>query len=183
MKKIFFDMDGVLAEYRKNCTEEDMKKKGYFYSLEPEKNMIEALNMLLENGEELGVGVCVLTKVYPSEFKYSVREKLEWRDKYLPELFDSEFVMVNGDEEEKSDVVKALIGAGLDENYILIDDYNPNLAEWRNAGGEVIKFVNKINDSKRSFVGKRINYKMSPEELYLSILAFAGIIVGEKAVA
>ena len=33
MKKIFFDMDGVLAEYRKNCTEEDMKKKGYFYSL------------------------------------------------------------------------------------------------------------------------------------------------------
>lgn len=76
MKKIFVDMDGVLAEYKKDCTAEDMAKKGYFRNLSPQDNMLSALEMLTKNCDSLGVRVCVLTKVYPKEFKYSVREKL-----------------------------------------------------------------------------------------------------------
>lgn len=175
MKKFFFDMDGVLAEYRENCTVQDMQKKGYFRTLAPEENMLGALSMLLENGEKLGISVCVLTKVYPSEFRYSVREKQEWRDEFMPDLFDSEFIMVNGETEEKSDAIKAMLGAGINGDYFLIDDYNANLAEWIDAGGTAVKYVNKINDKNRSFIGNRLSYKMSAEEIYNAILEMAGV--------
>ena len=175
MKKFFFDMDGVLAEYKKGCDENDLAKKGYFRNLAPEENMLGALNLLLENGDALGISVCVLTKVYPSKFKYSVREKQEWRQEFMPELFDSEFIMVNGEEEEKSEAVSALLGAGLNEDYFLFDDYNQNLAEWADAGGTAVKYVNAINDTRRSFVGNRLSYQMSAEEIYDAILAMAGV--------
>ena len=175
MKKFFFDMDGVLAEYKEGCGEEDLAKKGYFRNLRPEQNMIDALNMLLESGEELGISVCVLTKVYPSKFQYSVREKMEWRSEFLSELFDSEFVMVNGEEEEKSEAVSAMLGAGISEDYFLIDDYNSNLAEWMEAGGTAVKYVNTINDKNHSFIGNRLSYKMTAEEIYYAILEMAGV--------
>lgn len=183
MKKIFFDMDGVLAEYKIESSESDMAKRGYFYNLKPEQNVIDALNMLIKNGDEFGLSVCVLTKVYPTLFKYSVREKLEWRDKHLPNLFDSEFIMVNGELEEKSDAVKTLLGAGINADYILIDDYNQNLAEWKSAGGGAIKFVNGINDKNKSFIGNRLSFDMTAEEIYYSILEFAGVTEPTKAAA
>ena len=170
MKRIFFDMDGVLAEYRENCSEADMKKKGYFSSLMPEENMISALNRLAQDSEKLGIGVCVLTKVYPNEFKYSISEKLEWRDEHLPLLFDSEFIMVNGEKEEKSEAIKNLLNVNIDEDCFLIDDYNYNLFEWRGKGGSTIKYVNGINDKNKSFIGNRLSHKMSADEIYSSIL-------------
>ena len=170
MKKIFFDMDGVLAEYRKDCTENDMKKKGYFLSLKPEQNMVNALNRLALDSKELGIHVCVLTKVYPTQFKCSVREKLEWRDEYLPELFDSEFVMVNGETEEKSDVIKEVFDGEINSDCFLIDDYNYNLNEWRKNGGSAVKYVNEINDKNRSFVGNRITHTMTEDEIYSYIV-------------
>lgn len=176
MKKFFIDMDGVLAEYRKGCDESDLAKKGYFRSLAPEKNMVKALAMLLEDSERLGIRLCVLTKVYPSLFPCSLREKEEWRREYLPNLFDSEFIMVNGEECEKSEAIAALLGAGLNEDYFLIDDYNRNLEEWAAAGGTPVKFVNAINDTHRSFVGHRLSYQMTPQEIYDAILAMAGIL-------
>jgi len=176
MKKFFFDMDGVLAEYKKGCDESDLAKKGYFRNLAPESNMVKALKMLLDNSEQLGIRLCVLTKVYPSQFPCSLREKEEWRREFLPDLFDSEFIMVNGEAFEKSEAVTALLGAGLNEDYFLIDDYNQNLAEWAAAGGTPVKYVNAINDTHRSFVGHRLSYRMSAEEIYNAILAMAGIL-------
>lgn len=181
MKKIFVDMDGVLAEYKKDCTAEDMAKKGYFRSLSPQDNMLSALEMLTENCDSLGVRVCVLTKVYPKEFKYSVREKLEWRDEYMPYLFDSEFVMVNGDEQEKSDAVTDVTGKRIDGDCILIDDYNENLRQWSADGGVSVKFVNEINDKNKSFVGSRISCNMTAEEIYSAILALLGLKNAPKA--
>ncbi len=176
MKKFFFDMDGVLAEYKNGCDESDLAQKGYFRNLAPEENMVKALSMLLEDSERLGIRLCVLTKVYPSLFPCSLREKEEWRREYLPDLFDSEFIMVNGEECEKSEAISALLGAGLNEDYFLIDDYNQNLAEWAEAGGTPVKYVNAINDTHRSFVGHRLSYQMTPQEIYDAILAMAGIL-------
>ena len=170
MKRLFFDMDGVLAEYRRDCTEKDFKEKGYFASLKPEWNMIGALEKLIENEKELGISVCVLTKVYPRAFRYSVREKQEWRDEFLPLLFDSEFMMVNGEEEEKSAAIRERLGIEIDESCILIDDYNYNLAEWTKNGGTAVKYVNGINDKNHSFIGSRLRYDMSAEEIYASLV-------------
>ena len=183
MKRLFFDMDGVLAEYRENCTEKDMKKRGYFSSLRPEANMVSALKMLLDNEDALGISVCVITKVYPALFRYSVREKLEWRDEYLDTLFDSEFIMVNGDEQEKSDAVREQLGFDIDEDCILIDDYNPNLREWNRNGGTTVKYVNAINDKNKSFIGRRISHSMSAEEIYGYILDMIGKTAPSNAAA
>lgn len=171
MKKVFIDMDGVLTEYRKDCHTEDLMQKGYFLSLKPEWNMLGALQKLIETGDALGISVCVLTKVYPSLFKYSVSEKLQWRDRYMPDLFDSEFVMVNGEEQEKSDAVKDILGDEISTDCILIDDYNANLREWHANGGTAVKYVNGINDKNRSFIGNRLSFDMSAEEIYNAILA------------
>ena len=170
MKKVFFDMDGVLAEYRENCSEYDMKQKGYFSSLKPERNMVNALTRLALDSDMLGIRVCVLTKVYPTVFKYSVREKLEWRDEYLPELYDSEFIMVNGEELEKSEAVSELNDCAIDSDCYLIDDYNPNLAEWVKNGGSAVKYVNEINDKNHSFIGERIMHTMTEDEIYSFIV-------------
>jgi len=171
MKKVFIDMDGVLTEYRKDCETRDLMQKGYFLSLKPEWNMLGALQLLIENGEALGISVCVLTKVYPSLFRYSVSEKLQWRDKYMPDLFDSEFVMVNGEVQEKSDAVRELLGGEIGTDCILIDDYNANLREWHSNGGTAVKYVNGINDKNRSFIGNRLSFDMSAKEIYSAILA------------
>lgn len=171
MKKVFFDMDGVLTEYRQSCNANELSKKGYFETLKPEWNMLGALKRLVENCDSLGISVFVLTKVYPTLFKYSVSEKLQWRDKYMPDLFDSELIMVNGEQEEKSEAVRELIGEDINSDCILIDDYNANLREWRQNGGTPVKYVNGINDKNRSFVGKRLCFDMSEDEIYNALLA------------
>ena len=46
-KRIFLDMDGVLAEYKADASVEDMKVAGYFKNLAPREQMIEAVKYLL----------------------------------------------------------------------------------------------------------------------------------------
>lgn len=171
MKNIFIDMDGVLAEYRKDCTEKDLMQRDYFLSLQPQWNMIKAMEMLIESSDTFGFNVHVLTKVYPSKFKYSVSEKLQWRDEYMPYLYDSQFIMVNGEECEKSEAIKERLGIDIDHDCILIDDYNYNLHEWSQSGGTAIKYVNPINDISQSFVGCRIAYTMDAYSIYKALLS------------
>lgn len=176
MKNIFIDMDGVLAEYKKDCTEETLRQKDYFLNLKPEENMLQALSLLIDNCESLGVNIFVLTKVYPTLFKYSISEKEQWRDKYMPYLFDSEFIMVNGETQEKSDAICELLDIELNEDCVLIDDYNHNLADWRKKGGTAVKYVNEINDKNKSFVGNRITYSMTPLDIYQTLLNIVGTV-------
>lgn len=166
MKKIFIDMDGVLAEYRDGCTEKDLMQKDYFLTLAPQWNMIKAMEMLIEASYQMDFEVYVLTKVYPNMFRHSVSEKLQWRDEYMPSLFDSQFIMVNGEEEEKSEAIKSITGCDIDKDYILIDDYNHNLVDWTQNGGTAIKYINPINDKTKSFVGNRIAYTMDAYSIY-----------------
>ncbi len=183
MKNIFIDMDGVLTEYRTDCTPNDLKQKDYFLSLKPEENMLAALSMLIENAEALDLHICVVTKVYPTAFKYSVSEKLQWRDQYMPYLFDSEFIMVDGEKQEKSQAIEEILNMKIDENCILIDDYNHNLADWSANSGTAVKFVNKINDRNKSFVGNRISYNMTPLDIYQTILRLVDSIHTQTLVA
>lgn len=170
MKKIFIDMDGVLAEYRENCNENDLMQKDYFLTLQPQWNMIKALEMLKEASYQMDFEVYVLTKVYPSMFTHSVNEKLQWRDEYMPSLYDSEFIMVNGEEQEKSEAIKEILGKDIDKDCILVDDYNHNLAEWTQNGGTAVKYINPINDKNKSFIGSRIAYTMDAYSIYSILL-------------
>ena len=170
MINIFFDMDGVLAEYRENCNEIDMQQEGYFATLAPFWNVINAFKKMYLSLKDRCVNVYVLTKVYPNTFKYSVNEKVLWKNQYMPFLSDENFIMVDGEVLQKSQAIKQKLGLDIDETCILIDDYNANLFEWQSNGGIAVKYVNGVNDKNKSFIGERLFFTMSSSQIYNEII-------------
>ena len=151
IKKIYFDMDGVLADFDggvleycgfPNISQNDpnkpegfdnklwaeIKKVGHFYwHLKPMPGAIEMFNTLYE---KYGDKVEILTGIpKPKRGILTAKEDKEaWVSRHL-----SEKIIVNVVyREEKTDF------AG--EGKILIDDYLKNVDEWENAGGIGIAF-------------------------------------------
>lgn len=176
---VFFDMDGCLAEYRIYCSFNDMKEKGYFGTLKPEWNMVEAFKKLLSNHKD-NVEVYILTKVYPKVLSYSVQEKKEWIKQIMPFVPADHLIMVDAEQNvEKSQAIKNALDIDIDENCILIDDYNANLIEWAEKGGTPIKYVNGVNDKNKSFEGFRLSYFQNKQAIVDSLYKYIKIIKGE----
>ena len=146
MTRIFFDMDGVLAEYRQVPVEEYLRK-GYFAELAPQT---EALNALADLAQDPRYEVHTLSAVY-AENPYAESEKREWLRKNLPEQalrnLKSLFCFCG---ESKADAVPG----GIRPTDILVDDYNANLRDWQEKG-VAIKLLNGINDRHGSWQGLR----------------------------
>ena len=146
MTRIFFDMDGVLAEYRQVPVEEYLRK-GYFSELAPQT---EALNALADLAQDPRYEVHTLSAVY-AENPYAESEKREWLRKNLPEQalrnLKSLFCFCG---ESKADAVPG----GIRPTDILVDDYNANLRDWQEKG-VAIKLLNGINDRHGSWQGLR----------------------------
>ena len=146
MTRIFFDMDGVLAEYRQ-VPEEEYKRKGYFAELAPRT---EALAALADLAEDPRYEVHTLSAVY-ADNPYAEGEKREWLRQNLPESalrnLKSCFCFCG---ENKADAVPG----GIRPTDILVDDYNGNLRSWQEKG-VAIKLLNGINDKHGSWQGLR----------------------------
>ena len=146
MTRIFFDMDGVLAEYRQ-VPEEEYKRRGYFADLAPQP---EALQALADLAEDPRYEVHTLSAVY-ADNPYAVGEKREWLRRNLPEEalrnLKSIFCFCG---ESKADAVPG----GIRPTDILVDDYNGNLRDWAEQG-VAIKMLNGINDKNGSWQGLR----------------------------
>ena len=76
---IFIDMDGVLAEYHPRVLEL-MYDKGFFLSRPPVEDVIELVEELIKKYPN----TYILSSVIDS--KYSIPEKNEWLDTYLPSI-------------------------------------------------------------------------------------------------
>lgn len=146
MTRIFFDMDGVLAEY-KQVPVEEYKRKGYFAHLAPRE---DALNALAALAEDPRYEVHTLSAVY-ADNPYAESEKREWLRRNLPESalrnLTSIFCFCG---ESKADAVPG----GIRPTDILVDDYNGNLRDWQQKG-VAIKMLNGINDRHGSWQGLR----------------------------
>ena len=124
-----FDMDGVLANFNKepNALKRFKIEKGFFSNLEPIRENLNAVKMLIRQGAK----VKVLTA---SPNKQADKDKLLWLQEFLP-MLSKENIIICRLGENKADYVDNIVDS------VLFDDYGKNCREWRVAGGQAIKIT------------------------------------------
>ena len=138
MTRVFFDMDGVLAEWNTSASIEEVASPGYFRNRVPMVQMLDAAKRLIESGE---VEVYILSAVYLNV--YSNLDKYKWLKSYLPEVNDDNIIFVPYGEPKVN-----YIDSPTTED-VLVDDYTKNLYEWPGIG---VKCINGINNTKGTWM-------------------------------
>lgn len=152
-KRLIFDMDGTLAKWNA-VSDEQLFEKGYFENLEPNLNLVVAVNKLLAYEEEKE-GIYILSS-YLKDSAFALEEKNRWLDKYIPDIDKNHRLFVPYGM-SKAEFFNEQGLSPIKENDFLVDDYTVNLNEWRKMGGTGIKFLNGINHSHKSWQGDFIH--------------------------
>lgn len=162
-KRLYVDLDGVLNKFKKIKSYDELFKKGFYSSAEPSDRMINLINLLRSRKI---IYVCVLTK-YPDKSKHAISDKKEWLDRYL---YGIDVIYVP-DSKFKQDYVD-----DFNKNCYLLDDYTKNLVDWEEAGGTGIKLLNGINNTRKTWKGRKIDLLKSDEGMLLDLLIRLDII-------
>ena len=147
---IYFDMDGVLAQYKYIAYLGEnpiwlRKEEHYFLNIEPYEQVLDTFKKLIKIIPE---DVYVYTSVYGGDIEIrnvQIHDKMMWLEKYIPEFDIGAHCIANSTGRDKRDNITAIRGMSLTKRDILIDDYNPNLFRWTMSGGKAIKCLNGIN--------------------------------------
>ena len=167
-QRIFFDMDGVMAEFSLNSTIEEVASKGYFSSRIPIQGTIRAMEWLVKNTK---LEVFVLTSVFNDD--HSRAEKLAWLRKHAPFLTEDHVIFSVYGKQSKSEAIGELFPTD-----ILVDDHTPNLKGNRGWHGVGVKFLNGINNRGASggYDGYYVSVQTQPEKMAKQL---AGIAMAE----
>ncbi len=142
--RVFFDIDGVLAEFRESSYDE-LLSRGYFLDLKPQQEVIDALELLAEDPR---LQVYVLS-AFLEESSYALEEKKQWVASHIPSAaagrVDCIYLPCGLDK-------TTAIPGGIRPTDVLLDDYNFNLNSWA-AVGIAIKLLNGINNRHGSWKG------------------------------
>lgn len=186
VKTFWFDMDGVLAIYEREAYIKNYKHgqyteitpiylqsdKHYYRYVRPDMKMIEVVKLLQYKSAH---NVCVITNITNDDYigRVQTEDKIYWLNKYCPfintntqfftaastkneiasAIINKQLVMKNTD-------VKNHTGLTLDKSQVLIDDFNTNLINWCDAGGNAVKYINGLN-SPESYNGTIIQPYMT----------------------
>ena len=154
MKKLFCDMDGVIARfYDEQNYLEAMYEEGFFESLGVYNRMVSGLNRFMKKHPEIPV---YIISAFPKESPFAKEEKNRWLDDFFP-VKDRIFMFAGEN--------KAKYVANIDESCVLIDDHSPNLLAWEAAGGTGIKVRNGINCRTKKWNGSIIDTQDTPDEI------------------
>lgn len=138
--RFFIDMDGTLAKWN-NVEFEQLFEQNYYRNLKPNKDILNDVNRLIEQGEDVYILSCVLPKS-----QFALREKKAWLKNYLPTLTEDRYIFVPYGE-NKADYLKEHYSPITNKDY-LIDDYTKNLIDWKEYGGIGVKYLNGINHTR-----------------------------------
>lgn len=168
--RLFLDLDGTAAVFKKVDSLEVLYEKGYFANLEPNWNVINAIKIIIKEHPEIEV---FSLSAYLSDSKYALREKNQWMDKYLPEI-DKEHRIFMPCGENKLDHIPG----GVRETDTLWDDWTHNLNMWE-PPARGIKLLNGINHTRETWRGNRLRYDKTPQELAENIIDIVvnGVII------
>lgn len=159
---IYFDMDGVLAQYEKNAYNSYnpialQHGSHYFQTVAPDKRAIDIFRAC---HNQCNTKILTVLNKEGSLFLEQYNDKRIWLESQS--IPSNLLIPVMG--EEKCDLITSTINTNLTKDYILIDDFNHNLECWRKAGGLAIKYLNGEN-SKDSYNGPIIDSRMSTEDV------------------
>ena len=141
-RRIFIDMDGVLATWNSDKSLEEVAMSGYYRDLVPMKNVVEAIRNIVRCEE---YDVYILSSVLHD---IAIRDKNYWLDTHLPEIPSVNRIYVPYGK-RKCDYI-----GRIDYGDILLDDFSKNLREWHGIG---IKLLNGINGTKGTWNGYVVN--------------------------
>jgi len=151
--RLFVDMDGTLANFHAASNYlEKMWEPGYFEQLDPYSRAVETIDLYRATYPDSEIFVISATIDSPT----CIAEKEAWLDQHLPHVDADHRIFVPMGEDKSQ-----YIPDGIRRTDVLLDDYNKNLNEWKEAGGTSVKFVNEINDRGlhgEPFKGERIAY-------------------------
>lgn len=121
---LFVDMDGTLVTWKQAACFEELLQENYFRDLPPYKEVVDAINWLNSTYPEIDVHVL---SAYMPENPYSVNEKNEWLDTYLPAIPKANRIFVPCGISKAEAAAKAIGESTINSSCILLDDYSVNL--------------------------------------------------------
>lgn len=159
-KKIYFDMDGVLATWNPNASLEEVSSKGYFLNCKPMKEMVEAVKLLIE----ADYPVHILSSVFMDE--HSIPDKKLWLHKHIPSLKEENMHFATYGQPKAAAIEK------ITTEDVLIDDFTNNLLEWP---AKAIKVYNGINGTKGRWKGFCVHSNAEPNLLFKQLKALIDV--------
>lgn len=170
----YIDMDGVIAKYDPNAYKEPNPiwldpDKHYFRTVEPDPRMadvaVKLVNLLAKRDRnDINITSCKFLSSLAktgSMMKMQYEDKCAWLDENLGIHMS---VLLIPSITGKRHTIESRQNKNLSAKDVLIDDFNSNLIEWREAGGTAIKYLNGIND-KDSFDGIVIDQAMTANDI------------------
>lgn len=153
-KKLFVDLDGTLAEFRRISSDEELLADGYYFNLRPMSQVIDMVKDIAVNNKD-DVDVYILS-AYLTESRTAYFDKLRWCKKYIPEIEPNHIVLLPCGLNKAEYIKETLPNVDHFGSFYLLDDYTKNLNQWHEAGGIGIKLVNGINDTHKTWQGLRV---------------------------
>lgn len=173
-KNYYFDMDGVAVKYDRSAYVGKhplflKKNQHYFRDLEPDRKILEVIDLLYQQSRYTGDNIYMLTSLMMNGaiFNEHFHDKVIWNNNWLPYL-DINHILISVT--SKRDAVEFIHNHCLTENDILIDDWNKNLIDWKAAGGTAFKYCNGLN-SPHSYDGPILLPELSADEIVTRLRA------------
>lgn len=155
-QRLFVDMDGTLATFKPIQKLETLYEKNYFLNLEPQMNVINAVQTILSSHPD--IEVYILSAVL-TDSEFALEEKNAWLDQYLPEIDPQHRIFPPCGRDKKE-----FLPDSIKENDFLLDDYTNNLTLWE-PPARGIKLLNDINHTKGTWSNDRISFSRPGEDL------------------